>query len=669
MGAHSTIVDVRVEGITVFALASHRNLYRSIALVMIVACSALLSTAAAPSTARAADSSLDTSFNSTGMLSMPIGMGASAARAAAIQADGRIVAVGYSNNGTLDQFTVARFESDGTPDTTFSGDGLQTTTVELWGQAFGVAIQTDQKIVVVGYGDNGPTDDLAAVRYNTDGTLDTTFSGDGIALAPFPSSTHASDVAIQTDGKIVVSGTMSTGPNDLFAVARFNDDGSLDTTFSTDGMATTALAEYDSAYGVDIQSDGRIIVSGTAYSPANGIYGIAVVRYTTNGALDTDFSSDGIQMTNVGATTYGTDAVIDHDGKIVAVGRSNAGGHFSFAFVRYLNDGSLDTTFGESGTMRVAVSAESNYASSVRLQDDGKIVAVGNLWMGSSNDIAVVRLMPDGTPDYSFGTGGHTTAYLNGGDDQGFGVAIQPDGHIVIAGLTNDGTNDAFALVRLVGRTAPSNDAAPSISGTAAIGSTLTCAPGTWTNTPTYTYAWRRAGVTIPLMVTHTYTVQTGDAGASITCEVTATNPAGHASAISAPVTIPAPPPVDRCTNLWGMQTAVPSGFTWAAGLCNGTNANNKLTGTAGADRINGLGGTDRIVGLAGNDTLNGGNGRDTLIGGTGKDVLVGGAGSDTINANDHRAGDTVNCGPGKDVATINRGDKVKSCEKVTKRK
>ncbi|MBC7643778.1 MAG: hypothetical protein H7123_01540 [Thermoleophilia bacterium] len=246
----------------------------------------------------------------------------------------------------------------------------------------------------------------------------------------------------------------------------------------------------------------------------------------------------------------------------------------------------------------------------------------------------------------------------------------------------------------------PGNTASPTISGAASVGSTLTCAPGTWTGSPSFTYQWKRDGTPILLATSATYVVQSGDAGHTITCTVIGTNAGGQASATSAASSITAfptdacpniagdqasvpsgmvtdgsgncvsPPPSDACPNIGGMQATLPVGMILLAGNCMGASGNTMFTGGSGNDSFDGGAGNDTLNGGGGNDSLFGGAGNDKLTGGPGKDILNGGAGNDTLDANDHKPGDTVNCGAGtKDKAFVNKGDKVKGCEKVTFKK
>ena len=391
------------------------------------------------------DGSLDPSFSGDGKQTTAFG-GLDQANGVAIQADGRIVAVGgtgipsssSTGQGADDLFALARYNADGTPDTNFSGDGKQTTDFGGFDdQATGVALQGDGKIVVVGGGANG---DFALARYNPNGSLDTSFSGDGKQTADFGGSDGATGVALQGDGKIVAVG----GSGGDFALARYNSNGSLDPSFSGDGLETTDFGDVDEAAGVALQGDGKIVAVGRAFFVTASFFALA--RYNPNGSLDTSFSGDGMQTTGFVRADRATGVALQGDGKIVAVGTGGCCGDSSFALARYNPNGSLDPSFSGDGRQTTDFGGFDE-ANGVALQGDGKLVAVGT---GTTN-FALARYNPNGSLDPTFsGDGKQVTDF--GGADGANGVALQGDGKIVAAGVGfgTDGTID-FALARYLG--------------------------------------------------------------------------------------------------------------------------------------------------------------------------------------------------------------------------
>jgi uncharacterized delta-60 repeat protein len=418
-----------------------------------------------PALTFAAPGDLDLSFGSGGKVITPIGSSHDFANSVAIQSDGKIVAAGNSDNGANSDFAVVRYNTNGSLDTSFNGTGKVTTPIGSSDDfARSVAIQADGKIVAAGFSDNGANYDFAVVRYNADGSLDTSFGGTGKVVTQVGGSCDfAYSVAIQADGKIVAAGNSDNGVGNCssagtnFAVVRYNTNGTLDTTFNGTGKVVTPIGNNSGASSgassVAIQADGRIVAAGYSSSFVTDP-DFAVVRYNTNGSLDTSFNGTGKVLTPVGSSyDYAASVAIQADGKIVAAGSScngvgNCNAGTSFAVVRYNPNGSLDTTFNGTGKVVTPIGSNSgDSAASVAIQADGKIVAAGDS-RGADYNFAVVRYNTNGTLDTSFnGTGKVVTAVGSRGD-RAASVAIQPDGKIVAAGRSSNGSDHDFALVR-----------------------------------------------------------------------------------------------------------------------------------------------------------------------------------------------------------------------------
>jgi uncharacterized delta-60 repeat protein len=284
------------------------------------------------------DGSLDTSFSGDGKLTTDFASSDDSADSVAIQADGKIIVAGSSGG----DFAVARYNTDGSLDTSLDADGKLTT--DFGGSegdgANSVAIQSDGKVVVAGYrGIDGGNAEFAVARYNTDGSLDTSFAGDG-RLTTFFGYGAARSVAIQADGKIVVAGYSFTGSYYSyysFAVARYNTDGSLDTSFDGDGKLTTDFgsSSHDRASSVKIQADGKIVVAGSKTNRSSSDFAIA--RYNADGSLDTSLDGDGKLTTDFGSASsdVARSVAIQADGKIVVAGTGYGGGNRDFAVARY----------------------------------------------------------------------------------------------------------------------------------------------------------------------------------------------------------------------------------------------------------------------------------------------------------------------------------------------
>jgi uncharacterized delta-60 repeat protein len=278
-----------------------------------------------------ASGSLDSSFDSDGKVITVFGASNESANSIAIQGDGKIVVAGASNNGANNEFAVARYNTNGSLDSSYDSDGKVTTTIGSNAEAYSVAIQSDGKIVVAGNTNIGGRDTIAVARYNTDGSLDSSFDSDGKVTTTIGEADYATSVVVQSDGKIVVAGSSATGGNSDFALIRYNSDGSLDSSF--DPAITPIGSSSDFGNSVAIQSDGKIVVAGSSNNGSDNEF--AVARYNTDGSLDSSFDSDGKVTTAIGSGDFAFSAAIQSDGKIVVVGSSNNGSDDDFAILRY----------------------------------------------------------------------------------------------------------------------------------------------------------------------------------------------------------------------------------------------------------------------------------------------------------------------------------------------
>ena len=337
----------------------------------------------------------------------------------------------------------------GALDVNFGGTGMKSVALGTDDSARAVAVQADGKIVAGGFAKSGSNYIFGLVRYNADGTLDTTFDTDGkVTTAIFGADDGITGLAIQTDGKILAGGYALSGVNYVFALARYNTNGSLDTTFDTDGKVTTSILGVDSfANGLALQTNGKIVLAGGAYNGTN--YDIALARYNADGSLDTTFDTDGKVTTGVLAGNDGANAVaIRSDGKIVVAGYAYTGANSNFAVVRYNADGSADTTFDTDGKVTTSILAVDDGATGVALQTDGKTVAAGYAKNGVLLNFAVTRYNPDGSLDVSFDSDGKLTTSMLGNNDAANSVRVQSNGKILVAGAASNGTDYDLAVAR-----------------------------------------------------------------------------------------------------------------------------------------------------------------------------------------------------------------------------
>ncbi|WP_329603645.1 cadherin-like domain-containing protein [Pseudomonas putida] len=381
-----------------------------------------------------------------GKLTTAIGTGTDLGRSISLQADGKILVAGSSDTFGNRDFALVRYNADGSLDTSFSSDGKLTTAIGA-GEDSGriVVLQPDGKILLAGRSTNGSNSDFVLVRYNVDGSLDTTFSGDGKLSTAIGGGLDNVDMALQADGKIIVVGSIVSPTYHDWVVLRYNPDGSLDNTFDSDGKVQTSLnAFHDRAFAVDVQPDGKILVGG--FSATNP----AVVRFNSDGSIDSTFGGgDGIFISAlVSNFDVGVDMKLQADGKILLLGQNWNGNNYDLAVIRLNADGSLDTTFDSDGMAFVAIGTGNDTGWGITLQSDGKILVTGEAYSGTFNDFFLVRLNSDGTLDSSFNHDGRLITDFSGGYDYGQGVTVQSDGKIVVAGYSFNGSNADFALAR-----------------------------------------------------------------------------------------------------------------------------------------------------------------------------------------------------------------------------
>jgi uncharacterized delta-60 repeat protein len=421
---------------------------RLLALVL----SALIFLTADVSVAIAAPGDLDPTFGSGGLVAIS-GYGTpTRAGGMTLQGDGKIVTVGET---VSEDWAISRFNSDGTPDTSFSGDGVQSLDMGGSDSAADVAVQPDGKLVVVGWATVAGRDVFGVARFEANGDLDSSFSDDGLQTTDFAGSgASATAVALQSDGRIVVVGTA----NGDYALARYNIDGSLDWTFGNVGTKTTNLGfEEQGATAVAVQPDGKLVVTGLAANITNEEPDdFLVLRYTADGALDPGFSGDGVQITTWDDDSDALDVALQPDGKIMVIGDaySNVSGGFDFGVARYLPDGTPDSSFSDDGQTLVDFGDDNDFPTALALQPDGKIVVVGGtLATGIGHAFALARLNLDGSLDADFGDDGKVTTVFDAGDAHAYGVAIQADTQIVAAGdlIPTVSGPDQLAMARYEG--------------------------------------------------------------------------------------------------------------------------------------------------------------------------------------------------------------------------
>ena len=357
--------------------------------------------------------------------------------------DNKFVAIGTSADGV----TLTKFNSDGSIDTSFGTSGRATTALGGGANVKAGAVQGDGKFLVVGELSN----DSFIARFNSDGSLDTSFDSDGLYTINVSGSSneYLHDVVVQTDGNIVAVGYAISGASDeQMTVLRVDTHGNLDLSFNSVGYQTLGIGPGDNRFNaVTLDSSGRIIAVGTRHNGSDA--DIAVVRFNSNGSLDTTLDTDGIAVFDISGGNFdGLQAVaIDSMGRIVVGGVTNLGNSESLA-LRLLNDGNLDTSFNGIGYHVISAGVPHESITDLKLQADGKIVMVGSAYTPAGiNDVSVIRLNTDGTLDTTFNGDGLIRQPIGTATDDASAVVIAPDGDLIVAGRT-DAATTGFHLMR-----------------------------------------------------------------------------------------------------------------------------------------------------------------------------------------------------------------------------
>jgi uncharacterized delta-60 repeat protein len=362
----------------------------------------------------AASGDLDTNFSGDGKIIQSFEGISQSGYDVAVQTDGKVVVVGSRSNRSPDvDIVIARYNMDGSLDTTFSRDGLQVIKIgESTSTASSVAIQADGKIIIGGDTCVGIACDLVLVRLNPNGSLDPSFGHGGMVTTDVSGKMNGcADVVVQGN-RIVVAGYVADTEKDTQenVVYRYRMNGSLDATFNMDGILLFHFGRYNNLSALKIYS-GKIYVTGS--TSMNGVGDdIVVARINNNGFLDPTFGDNGKVQTNLGGADFATDLVV-FNGKVIVVGGSYDAFNSKLAIIQYTAAGDLDPAFGRNGILKASLGFSGPFLQGVVVRD-GKILAVGQTAnLNDPSDALLVRFDATGNLDDSFGTGGIVTTNWN----------------------------------------------------------------------------------------------------------------------------------------------------------------------------------------------------------------------------------------------------------------
>ena len=376
----------------------------------------------------------------------------------AVQDDGKIIAAGVVQSDSGVMFALARYNLDGNLDSSFGAGGKVTD--GFAGVIFALLVQPDGRIIA---GGNESSGKFALMRFNADGSPDEAFGRRGKVTTAMFGFDEIKALALQRDGRIIAVGTgrSSTffGSDSRIVIARYNKDGSLDTSFGPGGKVVPPIASglVETAYATGLQSDGKIVVAGSTLNRGpSSRRTMLVTRYNSDGSPDASFGNAG--RVTYASTSFDSEAhalAIQPDGKIVVAGYDvTASGREDFALLRYDQDGDLDAGFGTGGVVLTDFFGRYDTVNGLAIASGGRIIAAGSS-DNKSRDFALAVYKADGGLDSGFGFNGKvTTGFGIGTDDVGSALAIGPDGSIAVVGtssffIANRGLD--FAVARYEG--------------------------------------------------------------------------------------------------------------------------------------------------------------------------------------------------------------------------
>lgn len=381
---------------------------------------------------------LDTSFNYSGTIIKDISNEIDNGFAVLVQPDNKVLMVGSAGSGV----GMARFKENGTIDETFGTNGIVQTIIgnnNIHGTS--AVLQSNGKVIVGGGYHNQSSSSFIILRYNANGSLDSSFGTNGYIIPDFGNGCN--DIALQEDGKIIAVGYDYVEFDNSFALARFTSEGALDSTFGNGGFVRTPiLTNFNELNAVTINSNEKIITAGySAYAHNLDSLNFAILQYNMDGTLDSTFNSTGIVIKDINnASRDEAESVkVQSDGKIIVVGHSTSNSDSDFAVLRFNPDGSLDTSFNNSGIVLTNISGNSDNAYSVLIQPNGKIIVVGDAYTTTNYDYAIVRYNNDGLIDSTFGLNGKVLTDFEFTKDVAKSACLTPDGKIVAGGYIHLG--------------------------------------------------------------------------------------------------------------------------------------------------------------------------------------------------------------------------------------
>lgn len=378
-----------------------------------------------------------------------------------IQPDGKIIIGGSTTVSNKAYFTLVRYNMDGSLDNTFGSNGKVITELGDRSKIFSIALQEDGKIIAGGASTDTSTHHVpfTVVRHNYDGSIDSSFGNNGIVRTEMLEGYgEIKKLLIKSDGKILAAGRVVLMTFDeIPALVQYNTDGSLDSSFGDNGKVERYIENIETITDIALTKDGKIIATGEPTSFGNSDF--ALLRFFPNGTLDSSFGTNGVIITdfdNSDDVSYSLS--VQSDNAIVLAGYSykrQPASKTKFALAKYGVNGALDSSFGVNGKVITAIDTITALATNITLETDGNLIVSGYTFGANSKDFVAAKYFSNGKLDSTFGNEGFVTTDFTGFQDESYTSAIQLDGKIILAGQAGTNTKYSIALARYTNNILP----------------------------------------------------------------------------------------------------------------------------------------------------------------------------------------------------------------------
>jgi uncharacterized delta-60 repeat protein len=394
-----------------------------------------------------------------GKVATAIGSDSARATAIALQPDGKVLVGGYCIDGTNHDFCALRYRANGTLDTTWNGNGkVITPIVGDLDVVRAMAFQPDGKVMLAGYCNDGTKFVFCSLRYLANGTLDTGWGNAGTGMVTTAIGGVDSDLALtmalQVDDKVLLAGKCFSGTNTNFCAVRYLPNGTLDTSWNGTGRVVTSLVtDDDSASAIALQPDGKVLLAGQCYDGTKGVF--CSLRYLANGSLDTSWGSAGTGMvtTAIGGvdSDYANVMALQPDGKVFLAGHCRNATTDNFCAVRYNADGTLDTHWNGTGKVVTPMGSTDARVQAIALMPDGGVLLAGYCEGSLLSDVCAARYHASGALDTSWNSSGKVISSVGSSSSQANAIAVQPDGKLLLAVDCENGGRSDFCAIRYDG--------------------------------------------------------------------------------------------------------------------------------------------------------------------------------------------------------------------------